>query len=328
MEISLREFKEKFYNTFLDVHWKHWTALGVNSHVKPEGTWIIDLEPLIISTLTIGLKDKRLLSSSIEWLIINGESINLSRLKRIVKAFLVQLPEFKGSLLYSEILELFVNTYNKNARNKIKFGEFDSYGHGENVINEYKSFFNTFKVRNVTTEPKLQHSSLIQLLLRNIFGVDARTEILIYLLANDSGNSNSIAKEIFYNQKNIYTILEKWLRAKMVTKISEQKIPRYSLSRKKELLAAIGLKGIPRYLNWTKTFLFLGRLAKALTISPWSDDEYLLSSFFRDLFKEGKLIGKSLNINIPEPVHYPGKQYFSPFASGILNILKKFTRNG
>jgi len=39
----------------------------------------------------------------------------------------------------------------------------------------------------------------------------------------------------------------------------------------------------------------LDRLAKALSTSPWADDEYLLSSLFRDLFNEGKSIGKSLN---------------------------------
>ena len=67
MEASLREFKEKFYNALLDIHWKQWAALGVTSHVKAEGKWIIDLEPLTVSTLTIGLHDKRLLSSSTEW---------------------------------------------------------------------------------------------------------------------------------------------------------------------------------------------------------------------------------------------------------------------
>jgi hypothetical protein len=326
MEISLREFKEKFYSGLLDIHWKHWTALGVASHVKPEKTRIIDLESLIISTLAIGLKDKRLLSSSIAWLIKNGEWINLSRLKRIVKAFLVQLPGLRGPTFYPEILELFVDTYNKNARYKIKFGKINSYKEEENVIQEYKHFFNNFKMRYVATGPKIQIPSLIQLLLRNVFGVDARTEILIYLLANDSGNSNSIAKEIFYNQKNVYTVLERWYHAQMVTKLSGNKTASYSLSRRNELVHAIGLKKIPNYLNWTRTFLFFDRLEKALSILPWSDDEYLLSSLFRDLFNESKSIGKSLNINIPEPAHYPGKQYFSPFASGVFTILKKLTK--
>ncbi len=327
MEIPLTEFKERFFDNLVEIHWRQWTTLGVASHVKPEKTWVVDLEPLIISTLTVGLHDKRLLSSSIEWLTKNGEWANQSRLKRIVKVFSEPLPELKAPAFYPEILGLFVDTYNRNARYKIKYPKIDLYKTEATVITEYRTFFNHFKVRNVTIEPKLQLSSLIQLLLRNIFGVDARTEILIYLLAHEGGNSNSIAKEIFYNQKNIYTILERWSHARMVSKISEEKISRYSLNRKKELLRAIGLKEIPEYLNWTRTFLLLGRLAKALSTPPWFDDEYLLSSLFRDSLSETKSIGRSLHINTPEPTHYPGKQFLSPFALGVLNILKRLARD-
>ncbi len=225
-------------------------------------------------------------------------------------------------------MELFVDTYNRNARYKIKYPRIDLYKAEGNVVNEYRTFFNDFKIRDVTTEPKLQLPSMIQLLLRNIFGVDARTEILIYLLSHEGGNSNSIAKEVSYNQKNIYTILEKWSRVQMVAKISGEKIPRYSLTRKKGLLLAIGLREMPNYLNWTKTFLLLDRLAKAISISPWSDDEYLLSSLFRDSFNETKSIGRLLRINIPEPSHYPGKQFFSPFAFGVLGILNRLGKEG
>jgi hypothetical protein len=94
----------------------------------------------------------------------------------------------------------------------------------------------------------------------------------------------------------------------------------------KELLYAIGLKEMPNHLNWTRTFLLLGRLAKALSIPPWSDDEYLLSSLFRDSLSETKSIGRSLHINTPEPTHYPGKQFFSPFALGVLSILNRLTK--
>jgi hypothetical protein len=326
MEIRLREFKEKFFDSLIEIHWRQWTALGVASHVKPEKTWVVDLEPLIISTLTIGLHDKRLLSSSIEWLTKNGEWINLSRLKRIVKIFSEPLPELEAPTLYPEILGLFVDTYNNSARYKIKYPKIDSDKAEGNVINDYRTFFSHFKVRDVTTAPKLQLPSLIQLLLRSILGVDARTETLIYLLAHEGGNSNSIAKEIFYNQKNVYIILERWSQAQMVTKISEQKNPRYSLNRKKELLHAIGLKEMPTYLNWTRTLLLLDRLAKALSVPPWSDDEYLLSSLFKDSFNETKSVGRLLRINIPEPGHYPGKTFFSPFASGVLDILKRLAR--
>jgi len=325
MELSLKEFREKFYDGLIEIHWKQWTTLGVASHVKPEKKWMIDLEPLILSTLAIGLHDKRLLSSSVEWIIKNGEWVNLSRLKRNLRNFTEQVPGLKVPSLTYEIFELFASVYEKTTHKKMKLGKYESYGSAENVIGEYESFFRTFKIRSVTMEPKLQQPPLIQLLLRSIFGVDARTEILIYLLANASGNSNSIAREICYSQRNVYSILEKWSRGQIVTKISEQKMPRYSINRKRELLHALGLKEIPNYLNWTRTFLFLNQLARSLSILPWSEDEYLLSSLFRDLSKESKFIAKSVNLNIPEPVQYPGKRYFSPYASGILRLLKRLT---
>ncbi len=326
MVILLRDFKEKFHNVLLDIHWKHWTSLGVGSHINPEKNRIIDLEPLIVSTLIIGLQDKRLLSSSLEWVIKYGEWINLSRFKRIVKAFCEPVPVLNEPLVNPELLRLFIDTYNKHARYKIKFGKSITPGRENNINDEIKRFFSNFKVRHVTTRPKIQFSSLIQLLLRNIFGVDARTEILIYLLTHESGNSNSIAKEIFYNQKNVYTILERWSHVRMITKISERNISGYALNRKEELFQAIGLKEIPKYLNWTKTYLLFDQLSKTLSTPPWSDDEYLLSSLFRDLYKGSLSIGRSLHVNIPEPTHSPGKKYFSPFASGILNIGKMLTK--
>jgi len=326
MELSLKEFKERFYSDLTEIHWRHWSALGVSTHVKPERYWIIDLEPLIISTLAIGLRDKRLLSTHLEWLIKNGEWLNLSRLKRIQNIFSEPFPGMREYLITPEIFELLVNTYNKNARNKISFKEVKPHGTEENKIKEYKSVFNSFEVRGIVTEPKLRDSSLLQIMLRGFFGIDAHAETLIYLLVNDSGNSNFIAKEIFYNQKNVYSILERWTNVGIVTKISGNKAGSYSLNRRKELLSAVGLKVIPRYINWTRTFILLDRIALTLSTSPWSEDEYLLSSFFRDLFNKAESIGRVLGVKIPEPVSYSGKQYFSPFASVILNILRKLRK--
>jgi hypothetical protein len=103
MEASLREFKEKFYNALLDIHWKQWVALGVASHVRPEKTWIIDLEPLVVSTLAIGLQDKPFIL--IDGVAVKkGEWINLSRLKRIVRVFLERSPGLKEPALLPEIL--------------------------------------------------------------------------------------------------------------------------------------------------------------------------------------------------------------------------------
>jgi len=326
MELSLKEFKERFYDDLIEIHWRHWSALGIASHIKPERHWIIDLEPLIVSTLAIGLYDKRLLSSSLEWLIKNGKWMNLSRLKRILRVFMEPFPGLREPPIVPEIFELFIDIYNKNDRNKIVHKKAESHGIQDNKIKEYKTIFNNFRVKDVVTKPKLRDPSVLQILLRGFFGVDAHVETLIYLLANDGGNSNSIAKETFYDQKNIYRILERWANAQIVTKMSGNKASSYSLKRKKEWLAAIGLKATPNYMNWTRNFLFLNQLAIGLSTPPWSGDEYLLSSFFRDLFNKAESIGRILGIKLPEPASYSGQQYFSPFSLCILSMLKKMRK--
>jgi hypothetical protein len=235
-------------------------------------------------------------------------------------------PGMKEYLITPEIFKLLVDIYNKNARHKINFKEAEPYRTEENKIKEYENVFNNFKVRNVVTEPKPRDPSMLQILLRGFFGIDAHVETFIYLLVNDSGNSNFIAKEIFYNQKNVYSILERWANARVVTKVSGNKAASYCLNRRKELLTAVGLKLIPRYINWTRVFTMLDRLAVTLSTPPWSEDEYLLSSFFRDLFNQAKSIGRLLNVKVPEPTSYSGKQYFSPFASMILKILRQLRR--
>jgi hypothetical protein len=326
MELSLKEFKKSFYNDLLEIHWKHWASLGVSSHVQPERYWIIDLEALIISTLAIGLFDKRLLSSSLEWLVKNGQRINLSRLKRIAKIFSKPLPGLKRHLIAQEIFDSFLEKLNKVVQSNMVHEEQAYYGSEGDTIREYQHILKTFKPKGVVTEPKLQNPSLVQLLLRGTFGVDARAEILIYLLSHDSGNSNSIAKEVFYNQKNIYRILEQWTHSQMVMKISQNKTAKYSLQKKVELLRVIGLGKIPAYMNWVRTFLWLDQISKALSFPQWSESEYLLSSFFRDLLNEAKATGRTLNIIVPEPALYPGKEYFVPFALAVLEILKRLKK--
>jgi hypothetical protein len=249
--------------------------------------------------------------------------MNLSRLKRIMNFFTEPFPGMKEPLITPEIFGLLVDTYNRNAQNKITVKKIESYVPEDSHIKEYQSIFNNFRVRDIVTEPRLRDPSLLQILLRGFFGVDAHVETLIYLLFNDGSNSNFIAREIFYNQRNVYSILERWKEVQIVTKISGTKAASYYLIRKKELLSAVGLKGMPSYLNWTRTFVILDWLAVALSASPWSEDEYLLSSFFRDLFNKAESIGRFLTIKVPEPTSYSGKQYFMPFALCVLSMLKK-----
>ena len=326
MDLSLREFKERFTHGFLEVQWRHWSALGVASHVEPEEGCLIDLEALALSTLTTGFQDTRLLNASIEWLIKHNGWLNLPRLKRIAKAFTKPLPGLSPriySLLEPQVFDLLGETFKRFGQKvwtpkKLETSEF-----GETSATEYEDFFSKFQIRNIVTGAVLQRPSLLQLRLRGILGMNARVEALIYLLSNESGNSNAIAREIFCDQKNIYRILERWHKVGLLTRIKGPKIVTFTLEKRVEWLNLLDLRKMPAYLNWVQTFHLFNQILKVLSVSPWSEDEYMLSSLFRDLLDEAKHMRKYLNVPFPEPDQYPGARYFSPFAVRILDAIER-----
>lgn len=326
MGLLLTEFKERFTQGFLEVQWKHWSALGVASHVEPEEGCLIDIEALTLSTLVAGFQDTRLLNASIEWLVKNNDWLNLQRLKRIAKTFTEPLPKLSpriDALLNPQVFILLGNTFKRFGQKAWTEKEPGTWEFGKASATWYEEFFSKFQMRNIVTDLVPQRPSLLQLRLRGILGIDARVEVLIYLLTNESGNSNAIAKEIFYDQKSVYRILEKWHKVGLLAKDKGPKIVTFTLEKRAEWLDLLILRKMPAYLNWVQIFHFLSQVMKALSVSPWSEDEYMLSSLFRDLLDEAKHMRKYLHVSVPEPNQYPGSRYLVPFATAILNIIER-----
>lgn len=321
----LKEFKEELLDNLLRVYWRQWSALGVASHLGEEDNWIIDPEGLIVSTLYIGKFDKRLLFASIEWLIQNKEWINLSRLKRISKNFCKIDKNLKDSLIHISLIDL-LSRISKSKNKDRALEALNDAQSLENLSEEYRNIFKKFEIRGITTEPIIQKPGLLQLYLRGLFGINARAEILMYFLTNKEGNSNQIAKEIYFDQKIVYRILERWKEAGIVEKEERGKECTYFLRNSDGLSKTLNLKNISLYINWGRTFYFFSRLLKTLHTEPYSEDEYLLSSFFRDLLDEAKVVGRYFDVLFPDANLYKGASFFSPFASTILNIGKKIEK--
>ena len=325
MQISLKEFKERFSEGFLEIHWRQWSALGVASNIRPEGKYIIDLEPLVSSTLCVAPKDTRLFRAAIEWLTQHGEWLNSQRLKAVAKAFVSHVTELRPpleSLIEPAVFRKLGSILPRLDSRWWSNGRLAQEKTGEKLPPEYEAILTDFQARGVTTKPVIQNPPLLQLRLRAVFGVDARVEIFLYFLGHNQGNSNSIAKEIYYDQKNIYRTLEKWHKAGILAKTREGKAGVFTFESKGKWLHALGLEKVPSYVNWTQIFIFLNWILKALFVPPWCEDEYMLSSFFRDMLNDAKRVGKYLGISVPEADQYPGTSYFSPFALKVLEIIE------
>lgn len=309
MKISLKEFNQDFTDAFLNLHWQQWSALGVAAHLPPAAKWVIDLEALTLSTYAIGIRDRRLYKSALEWLRENRSWLNLPRLKRMGRIYTQPVLEPNlGPPIDSARLEWLVDTVKKFRSNH----EVNDNPDGQDL-----------ESKGVVTDPPLQKPALLQLKLRGLFGIDAKAEVLMYFLGNQSGNSNSIAREIFFDQKNIYRVLENWRQAGILTRIKGARIGSFSLERKNEWLETLAVKTAPPYFPWPRAFHFLNHVFSALSLPPWSENEYALSSLFRNILDETKKTGIFLKVGFPDPAQYPGEEYFYPFAEKIMELLTR-----
>ena len=323
MEISLKEFNQLLRDNLIEVLWKQWTTLGVVSNVQKEKNWVIDIEALLVSTFILGNYDKRLFSASMEWLIKNGEWVNTSRLNRMGKDFILSIKNIYQEPFPTDTIVTLLDHFKKGNKKGIK--ERYSLMIREAIPNKYREILENFKVRGIISEPVMEEPVLLQLFFRGLFGINARVEVMIYLLSKESGNSLSISKEISYDQKIIYRILEDWVKTGQLEKRRREG---YYLKTRKEWLNLLNIQKMPEYINWVKVFSTLPKMVTAFSTEPWSKNKYMASSFFRDIQEEIKPIAKSLNIKLPEPSLYKGEEYFTPFAKGILKMSKKLKGKG
>lgn len=318
--ISLTEFRNEFIDRMKELHWRQWSALGVAAHVKPETDWLIDIEPLIVSSMVLGPSDSRLINVCAEWIASNKDWINLHRLKSIAKYF----QESTANIPFPEHVTYAIENVRlskKNIDTELFVSEYMNHLSKEKVPHIRESYD-----RGKISSIRPQRPPLLQIKLRSILGIDASVEVLIYLLFNKSGNSNKIAREMFYDQKGIYRVLERLVKGGFVDKIPEGRGANYILNNKDIWFAILGSQNIAEYINWTKTYSLLGNIIVALSSRQLADDRYLFSSFFRDIAGESGKLARNINTVLPDQYAYPGEEYFAPFAEFLLASVDKLLK--
>jgi hypothetical protein len=280
--------------------WRQWRTLGISAY-SPETTQLIDLEALILATSVAADLDQRLWESAVQWLIGFRDCVNQARLKRMSALFLKPDEHLKQPLIKKDI-----------------WNEVQHVVSPKTFTNITKS--NTSRANRILTSPMLRKPPLLQLYLRGIFGVNARAELILYLHAKGEGNSNQIARETYYDQKNIYVILERWAESGFATKESLGKQNLYSLKNENQFLPS--QSSSPTFWNWLPFFQLYSRLFIAVSTPPWMGDSYLLSSLFRDIYPQAMRIAKDNHFLLPAPQDSPGENYFVPMSNKLLDLLK------
>jgi hypothetical protein len=190
---------------------------------------------------------------------------------------------------------------------------FNSTMDSEALLPDVASRGRTKVVMPVVTQPVL-----LQLQLRALFGMDARADVFGYLLFNKSGNSSSIARALYVDQKRVYNILERWSVAGVVRRAPGG----YSLVPDAIPVAVTEARNQTAWLNWTATYLALDRLHESLAKAA-TDDRYILASLARDVRPELEPQAAAVGVSLTSADRYPGAAYLEPFADGVVAWLSR-----
>ncbi len=209
MKTSLTEYRKAFRDQVLDLLWRQWTALGVAGYGQQWQGAPIDPEALLLLTCTVGRYDARLFDGMVEWLGIDGQYINVQRLKRITAT-----EKFAGEQVVRAVAATASDSVSaakwattkavqggnkpgplfflKDGRPMLTVKEHDP------IFKEHGLMRDKYEARGIVQAFRPEPVANLLLRLRAFLGVNARCEIIAYLLLNAQGSPSSLARDTYY----------------------------------------------------------------------------------------------------------------------------------
>ena len=288
--MSPNDFRDALRESLLSVLWRQWSALGVAAHSAFEDRYPVDMEALLVASAVMSSHDKRLTKLAQEWLSLNHG--------RVLKARIVRICRVLGQMA---------------SKHRMDLGPLDP----QRVIGTEKAD-STGSKRAVSPGPS--GPAVAQVNLRRLFGVNARADLLLYLMSGSSGSSAGIARTVWFDQKAVYRILESWAEAGVCIRPGVRSGDGYTLVRSDEWLQLLGLDQPVLRVDWAESLLPLLLVHHATATLPLAGDRYLLSSLLRDLDDRLAATGRTWGIRFPDHRGHPGEDYFEPAAMAVLEL--------
>jgi len=221
MKLSLPNFKKEFLDHVLEFLWDQWSAIGVSGHAgNPKGR-VIDPEALLIFTTVFGRYEPRLFDEVLDWLRLNGDLINLQRLNNlyedhdfgdlnVLAAMADQLGD-KAVLRKWRRVAALLDQYGGNKPAPL-FRAHDGsslpiFGPHEERFAKFALIRGKFEFRGLSQRPNPTHPENLLFKLRSFFGLNARSEVILYLLTHSISHPRRIAEQIGYSPRTVENTL-------------------------------------------------------------------------------------------------------------------------
>lgn len=285
MHTSLQNCRDRLLKRFLDFLWHQWSALGVAGQRGADDDRLIDPEALMLATTRFGRYDARLLDEVIDWLSSNGKRINLHRLRRIHDEWPVAdlrvLATISGGLATQSIMRKWITLSAPlpgEAEPEPLFIGFD--GSALPIFHQPDPGFlrhgllrDPMECRRMSRPPDPSRAANLLCSLRALFGVNARAEIIAWLLTHESGHPAAIARDTGYFSKSVQHMLNEMEDSGHIRsrRNGREKIFWLKPGAWDVLITWSQPSGFPRWIDWMPVFSAITTFIDALG-QPGLDD--------------------------------------------------------
>jgi hypothetical protein len=215
MEPSLGDFnafRAEFHDALQHLLWRQWTALGVSGHGGPWTRTPLDPEALILVTCTLARRDPRLFDAMLDWLLVNSQYVSVHRIQRMLAArafgggavfaaVAATISEGDGALKWRRSSRPRPDEPASSAEPLFTMAD----GSPLPVVREPDARFlahgfvrDRYEPRGTAGRFQPETPANLLLRLRALFGVNARCELMAYLLLNHKGSPRAVARACGY----------------------------------------------------------------------------------------------------------------------------------
>ena len=254
------ETKNHLRASLTDFIWDQWVSLGMAGNASGRVVpFVIDPEALLLGTLGFAMGEARLRDEVLDWLSRNGDLLSVQRVKNLNMNMPVAVPEdVRG-------IAVFMSSHGYVSWKSIASDD----------PADKASDFTRYTLRGMSQAADSVRPEAFIFRMRQLFGVNARVEILTWLFTHPEGHPAYIARDAAWFPKSVQAILNDLERAALVHSHIDGKRKTYALSQR----AGIWHSEFGKDLRWLNQGAFYQGIDRVIqTLESASDPKLSISS--------------------------------------------------
>jgi hypothetical protein len=337
MDTSFDICKNDFREMLLNFIWSQWCELGVSGAASYSLPWFIDPEPLILFSLDMARYDARVFDEILDWLVKNGQWINAQRLVAILQSDRV------GN---RPLLQAVAKTITKRNKSCFRWKYIEKFQwpidalptplfiiqgepwHSEtttdDIFLEYGFKRSQVRTRGMSREVPVRNPRCVAFLIRSLFGVSVRADVVTYLAVHGEGHPSHIARVLCFSQKQVQDTLLEMAQSALVSvrRVGHRKDYRLETERWRPFLYG-ERSSTPVWIDWRALFRGLSALWRGITESGEKPvNRYVASSIAREAMRRARadLLNSGIDVNVEDDLAYKAEEYLDIFIRDIGRI--------